>query len=432
MTRDLINMLYHHALVECSQTLNVLRPALHVLVKSLPAAASIVLLCYMAAVRRCRFRGIKTLLDKYPDPTTPLRDINVAHEVYSRTLLLDFPFMAGISLEMTGLKTFAIPSISKVLVATKQMTTDCKKRLEDTALILTELHEVHPRRVARSMLEEAIDPKTGATVERVRATPLHIDQADVEEEQERRNDDARAEAALKRLNFLHSHYRISQDDYTYNLSLFVLEATRWIDRFEWRKLTDLEKNAILAVWTQTGRAMGIKNIPGSVQEYAEWAETYESKKMVFAPSNAVVAESSMAFVESIAPPAASLLRDFIVSLMTPRLRAAFGYQAPVRYKVWMFNSLLWLRGCFVKHLMLPRTVPLVRTALRAAKEGKGAEGQKTESVSGCPFSGHKRYITRFDPAPPPVYPQGYAIEELGPDKFSGKGPAGVNANPSAL
>ncbi|KAF9281167.1 hypothetical protein BGZ68_006804 [Mortierella alpina] len=342
MTSEIINMLYHHALVEGSQTLQVLRPALHLLVKSLPAASSIALLCYMAAVRRCRFRGIKALLDKYPDPTTPLRDINVAHEVYSRTFLLDFPFIAAISLEMTGLKTFAIPSISKVLVATKQ------------------------------------------------------------------------------------------DDYTYNLSLFVLEATRLIDRFEWRKMTELEKNAVLAVWTQTGRGMGIENIPGSVQEYEEWAETYESKKMVFAPSNFTIAESSMVYLGSIAPPVASLLRDFIVSLMTPRLRAALGYEAPSRFKVWMFNSSLWLRGCFVKHLMMPRTVPLVRTALRAAKEGKDAEGHKADSISGCPFSGRKRYITRFDPAPPPLYPQGYVIEELGPDRFLGKGPASVSANPAVL
>ncbi|KAF9949866.1 hypothetical protein BGZ70_001599 [Mortierella alpina] len=342
MTRDLINMLYHHALVECSQTLQVLRPVLHSLVKSLPTAASLALLCYLAAVRRSRFRGIKTLLDKYPDPTTPLRDIKVAHEVYSRTFLLDFPFIAGIGLEMTGLKTFAIPSISKVLVATKQ------------------------------------------------------------------------------------------DDYTYNLSLFVLEATRWIDRFEWRKLTDLEKNAILAIWTETGRAMGIEHIPGSVEEFEEWAETYESKKMVFAPSNALVAESNLAILGSVTPPVGSILRDFIESLMTPRLRAGLGYGAASRYKVWMYSSLLWLRGSFVKHLMLPRTVPLVRTALRAAKEGKAAEGQKTDSASGCPFSGRKRYITRFDLAPPPVYPQGYVIEELGPNRFLGKGPADVTTTPSVL
>ncbi|KAF9951299.1 hypothetical protein BGZ72_007156 [Mortierella alpina] len=432
MTRDIIDMLYHQALVDCTQTLHVLRPALHVLIKSLPAAVSIALLCYMAAVRRYRFRGIKTLLEKYPDPTTPLRDINVAHEIYTRTFSLDFPFIAGIGLEMTGLKTFGIPSISKVLVATKQMTTDCKKRLEDTALIVTEIQEVHPRRVARSMIKEVVDPKTGATVEKVRATPLPIDQADFEEEQERRNDEERSEAAMRRLNFLHSHYRISQDDYKYNLSLFVLEASHWVDRFEWRKMTELEKNAALAVWTETGRAMGIENIPGSTQEFAEWAEAYECKKMVFAPSNVAVAEASMGVLESIAPAAGSILRGFIVSLMTPRLRAAFGYEAPSKYKVWMFHGLFWLRGRFVKYFMMPRTIPLVRTALRAAKENKEAEGQKATSGSGCPFSGRKRYITRFDLVPPPIYPQGYVIEELGPDRFLGKGPNGVNAHPSAL
>lgn len=46
------------------------------------------------------------------------------------------------------------------------------------------------------------------------------------------------------MNYLHGLYqksgKISNDDMLYTLSLFVLELRRWIDTYEWRKLTDME------------------------------------------------------------------------------------------------------------------------------------------------------------------------------------------------
>ena len=51
----------------------------------------------------------------------------------------------------------------------------------------------------------------------------------------------RAQAAVQRMNSIHSKYRISNQDYVYVLCLFMLEPTRWIDQFGYRTSHDHEK-----------------------------------------------------------------------------------------------------------------------------------------------------------------------------------------------
>ena len=53
-------------------------------------------------------------------------------------------------------------------------------------------------------------------------------------------DSERRARALARMNFLHSHYPISNDDMLYTLSVFIVTPQRWIEKYEWRPLTDLE------------------------------------------------------------------------------------------------------------------------------------------------------------------------------------------------
>ena len=54
----------------------------------------------------------------------------------------------------------------------------------------------------------------------------------------------RAIQAIARMNFLHSRYqeagKITNNDLLYVLSSFALEPVRWISRYEWRNLTDVE------------------------------------------------------------------------------------------------------------------------------------------------------------------------------------------------
>jgi len=66
-------------------------------------------------------------------------------------------------------------------------------------------------------------------------------------------DSTRHATALARMNWLHSRYDISNDDMLYTLSVFVTCPQRWLERFEWRELTELEvgvcaPRGVLCLW----------------------------------------------------------------------------------------------------------------------------------------------------------------------------------------
>ncbi|KAF8937114.1 hypothetical protein EDD21DRAFT_363861 [Dissophora ornata] len=357
------------------------------ILKAYPSAKyGALLLAYMALIRHLRFKRINALLKKYPDPTLPLRDYQVAKEVAGVVNDFEFPFLVEVSLEFALFKTYAIPSISRILAATKQFTASCLKRADDTSLILFEMNEGHSRNLRRTMTEGKVD------------------------ENEVLNDEKRAKVALERLNFIHGHYNIKQDDYLYTLSLFVLEPPRFLDSFEWRKLTELEKNALLANWTVHGEGMGIQNIPKTREELEAWSDEYERQYSAFATSNVAIAESTTDLLLSLAP---SFMHPFgrqaVSALLTPRLREAFGIAPPAKIVSILVHSTLWLRATFIKYLMPPRRLPLVRTALRTNSENK--------------------YVPNYNKYQP-VYPDGYRVEDLGPNKFLGKCP--VSFHPSGI
>ncbi|KAG0094142.1 hypothetical protein BGZ92_006365 [Podila epicladia] len=337
---------------------------------------------YMAFVRHLRYKRIRALQAKYPDATLPFRNLDVAREISANVAVLEFPYLNTVALEFALFKTYSIPSISKILAATRQFTSDCLKRADDTGLILAEMNQTYSRKLLRETLEGKTDPA------------------------EDLNDLKRSQMATERLNWIHGHYPIKQEDYLYTLALFILEPGSWINRFDWRPLTELERNAMLALWIENGQNMKIQNIPTSYEAVAEWSEAFEREHMVYAPSNVAIANCTVNHLLSRAPAAVHPFgRKVVSALLTPRLRKAFDMPAPSRRFVAMIETILWLRGGFIKYFMLPRKIPFVRTAPRANKEG--------------------RYVPRFNKYTP-VYPNGYTIDELGPDKFRGKCPVPHN------
>lgn len=133
---------------------------------------------------------------------------------------LEFPFTFEKSVQFALFRSYGIPTVSKLLVATSQFTepsTACK-RYTDTALLISEF-----------MAHEPLAHRT--------------------------------REAIGRMNYIHSHYRksgkILDDDMLYTISLFASEPVRWIDRYEWRKLEDFEKCAIGTFWKSVGDAMEI-------------------------------------------------------------------------------------------------------------------------------------------------------------------------------
>ncbi|KAF8946087.1 hypothetical protein BGZ47_001355 [Haplosporangium gracile] len=332
----------------------------------------------MSLVRHLRYRRINNLLRKYPDPTLPLRDLAVANEVSAVTGGYDFPYVNVMSLEFALFKTYAIPSISKILAATKQFAAQCPKRADDTGLILGEMTETYKRQVYRRMVEGK------------------------EDFEEDLMDAKRGQLALEKLNFIHGHYPIRQEDYLYTLALFILEPVSWINRLEWRQITDLEKNALLAVWTSHGQNMKIENIPKTFNELAQWSENYERENMVYAPSNVAIAQATTGLLLSKAPKALHPLgRHVVSSLLTDRLRTAFAIPNPPRGLTTFILGIFKVRRYFVQYFLLPKRYPSFRTALRANNEDK--------------------FVPRWNKYAP-VYPDGYHIEDLGPNKFLGKCP----------
>jgi len=61
-------------------------------------------------------------------------------------------------------------------------------------------------------------------------------------------DSERHAQALARMNWIHSHYPISNDDKLYTLSVFVSVPKVWLERYDWRPITELETAVCLSVY----------------------------------------------------------------------------------------------------------------------------------------------------------------------------------------
>jgi hypothetical protein len=55
--------------------------------------------------------------------------------------------------------------------------------------------------------------------------------------------------AIARMNWIHEQYRISNDDKLYTLSVFVTSPARWLEKYDWRPLTELETAVLLPLPT---------------------------------------------------------------------------------------------------------------------------------------------------------------------------------------
>lgn len=149
----------------------------------------------------------------------------------------------------------------------------------------------------------------------------------------------RAIAAIARINYLHDRHRkhgkITEPDLLYTLSLFALEPSSWVPRFEWRHLTDMELCAIGTLWKSLGEAFDIPYtlLPSSpsgwangldwLDELGEWSRVYQEKKMVPAVSNKRLADSTFQILLWMLPgPLKGVGKNLVAALLEDRLREA--------------------------------------------------------------------------------------------------------------
>lgn len=196
-------------------------------------------------------------------------------------------------------KTYGIPTISRLLVQTSEFTAPgtTPKRYSDTAALIGEFMGHAPS-------------------------------------------DRRTLDAISRMNYLHGGYRkggkILDNDMLYTLSLFALEPVKWVERYEWRSLSELERCAMGTFWKSVGDAMEIsyEELPSYSQggfrdgiqwleEVAAWSERYEAGHMVPAKSNRETADETTAVLLWMVPEVVKPLGfSFVSYMMDDRLRKA--------------------------------------------------------------------------------------------------------------
>lgn len=150
--------------------------------------------------------------------------------------------------------------------------------------------------------------------------------------------------AIARTNFLHRGYRrggkISDDDMLYTLSLFTLEAMRWTDRFEWRRLTDIERCAMATCWKALGEDLEIHydRLPSHERGWVDglqwlveletWSLQYEKDHMRPADSNAQLAATALGMLHHRLPRSLrGLAGNLAAIILDPRLREALKYSS---------------------------------------------------------------------------------------------------------
>lgn len=251
----------------------------------------------------------------------------------------EFPWDSTRALEVALYRTYCVPTISALLHRTGEFYQHTQRRYDDTALIVAEMC------------------KWGY-------------------------EDWKGREALQRMNWAHSHFRISNDDFLYVLSTFIYEPIRWIDAFCWRPTCRNERLAYYHFWREVGTRMGIHDIPSTYDAFQAWAASYEQRHLQFAETNQKIGAATRDLFASWFPRVFTpFVRYGVYALLDDAMIASFGFPKPLPGTRAIVGRTLWLRGRVVRWLPA-RTKP--------------------------------NFVTD---RPNRTHPQGYRISELGPPRL---------------
>jgi hypothetical protein len=233
----------------------------------------------------------------------------------------EHPWLMRQALEFALFRTYAVPSISRLLKATNQFQQHGQKRYDDTSLLLS------------TLVEAGYESAAGAE-------------------------------AIARMNHWHGRYRIKNDDFLYVLSVFIYEPVRWTNRFGWRPLTRPEQEAIYYFWREVGKRMGIEEIPPTYDAFEAFNRAYERDHFVYADSNHTVGEATVQiFLHWYPSLLRPMVRQSIYAILDEPLSQAFGFPlAPAWLRQWLPIGLK--QGLAVQRLLPPRRTPYQFTKVR--------------------------------------------------------------------
>ena len=220
----------------------------------------------------------------------------------------EFAWDSTRALEVALYRTYCVPSISRLLDRTGEFYAHTQRRYDDTALLVAE------------MCQWGFES-------------------------------GRGREALERMNWVHGHFKIDNNDYLYVLSTFIFEPLRWIDRFGWRRTCRNEQLGYYHFWRQVGTRMGIRDIPATFEAFEAWAAAYEKAQFRFAESNRRIGTATRDLFASWYPRVlAPLVHYGIYALLDDAMLAAFGFPRPLPFSRSMAAGALRLRGRLVRWL----------------------------------------------------------------------------------
>jgi hypothetical protein len=251
----------------------------------------------------------------------------------------EFPWDSVRALEIALYRTYCVPSISGLLDPSGEFYRHTQRRYDDTAILIAEMCEWG-------------------------------------------YEDGRGLQALERINWAHSHFKITNDDFLYVLSTFIFEPIRWIDAFCWRPLSTQERLGYYYFWREVGKRMAIRDIPPSYDAFAAWAADYERATFRFEETNRRIGSATRDLFASWFPRlAAPLVHYSIYALLDDAMLEAFGFPKP-----------------------LPATRPLIRGGLKL----------RGRIMRWLP---PRREPHFFTDNPNRTHPRGYEIAKLGPPRL---------------
>ncbi|QIG41896.1 DUF2236 domain-containing protein [Nocardioides anomalus] len=248
----------------------------------------------------------------------------------------DFPWDFDQGTAIAFLRDYGVPSISRLLDRTRQFEEHGVKRYDDTLVFQEE-----------------------AVAEGV--------------------DSARSHAAVARLNRIHGHYAIPNDEFQYVLATTIVGPVRWITRYGWRPLDPKELVAIARFTTRFGELMQITGLPQTYEGYERLLEDYERERFAPDPANTRVTEATIRIGRQTAPWYLKVgFRRVTIALMDEPLREALGMEDQPRWLVRAVDLGLRARARLLRFAP-PRRAPRDRTH--------------------------------------PTYPNGYRLSQIGPTKM---------------
>ncbi|AIR96893.1 oxygenase MpaB family protein [Streptomyces glaucescens] len=230
------------------------------------------------------------------------------------TSAYEFPWDYTRALELALYRTYAVPSIGRLLAETAELTDRTQKRYDDTSLLLD------------AVVEHGFDSTPGRT-------------------------------AVRRVNQMHRAYDIANDDMRYVLCTFVVMPRRWIDAYAWRRLSQHEITAFTVHYGTLGRRMGIKDVPETYEDFETCLDDYEAAHFGWDEGGRRVSDATLDLMASWYPrPLAPVLRTGVLALLDDPLLRAFRYPVPSAGTRALVRRAVRLRGRAVR-LLPPRRSP---------------------------------------------------------------------------